>query len=156
MLTVAHPPHGTLGPAGFAARVGVGLLLIYLAFFWRDPSWRDPAAGLVVVPAVVTSLLAIRARRSPEPLIATGPVGHLANTVVILAFMLNPATAGTAFIFYGASMLVAAVRRAGGCEVSAISNTILGRDDQVGCPLFWPLDALEGAARRRSRQETAA
>jgi hypothetical protein len=145
-----------LGPAGLVARVSVGLLLIYLAFFWNDPSWRDPVAGLVLVPAIVTGLLALRARRSPEPLMATGPLGHLANAVVILAFVLNPATVGTAFIFYGASMLVAAVRRAGGCELTAISNALLGRDDQVGCPLFWPVDALEGAARRGRRRETAA
>ena len=153
MLIAAHC---RLGPAGLVARVSVGLLLIYLAFFWNDPSWRDPVAGLVGVPAIVTGVLAIRARRSPEPLIATGPVGHLANTVVILAFVLNPATVGTAFIFYGASMLVAALRRAGGCEVTAISNAVLGREDQVGCPLFWPVDALEDSVRRGRRQKTAA
>jgi hypothetical protein len=156
VLSPPSSPRCTPGPAGLVARVSVGLVLIYLAFFWNDPSWRDPVAGLVVVPAIVTGLLAIRARSSPEPLVATGPVGHLANTAVILAFVLNPATVGTAFLFYGASMLVAAVRRAGDCEVTAISNAVLGRDDQVGCPLFWPVDALEAATRRTRRQRTAA
>lgn len=148
--------HGRLGLVGAVARVAVGLLLIYLAFFWNDPSWRDPVAGLIVMPAVVTGLLALRARRSPEPLVATGPLGHLLNAAVILALVLNPATVGTAFIFYGASMLVAVARHAGGCEVTAISNALHGRCDQVGCPLFWPVDAIEGAARRGTEQRTVA
>jgi hypothetical protein len=54
-----------------------------------------------------------------------------------------PATAGASFLFYGASMLVAAARRGGGCQVTAISNALLKRDDQVGCPLFAPLDIAE-------------
>ena len=145
-----------LGPVGIGARVAVGVLLLYLAFFWNDASWVDPVAGLVVFPAIVTGLLALRAMWSPEPLVATGPVGHLANCVVILALVLNPVTAAPAFIFYGASMLVAATRRAGHCEVSAISNLILGRKDEVGCPLFWPLDTLEDTARRGRREKAAA
>ena len=34
-----------------------------------------------------------------------------------------------------------------GCEATVVSNLILGRDDQIGCPAFTPIDALE--ARRR-------
>jgi hypothetical protein len=148
--------HCDLGPVGTVARVLVGVLLIYLAFFWNDASRVDPVAGLVVFPAIVTGLLALRARRSPEPLVATGPVGHLVNCAVILALVLNPVTAGAAMIFYGASMLVAAVRRVGRCEVSVISNAVLGRRDEVGCPLFWPLDTLESAIRRGRRGAAAA
>ena len=37
----------------------------------------------------------------------------------------------------------AALRGYAGCEVLAMSNWLLGRDDQVGCALFWPLDQLE-------------
>jgi hypothetical protein len=48
-----------------------------------------------------------------------------------------------ALYFYGAAMLLAAVRGYGGCEVLAVSNWLLRRDDQVGCVLFWPVDALE-------------
>ena len=53
--------------------------------------------------------------------------------------------------FYGASMLLAAVRGYAGFEVLAVSNWRLGRDDQVGCVVFLPVDAVEtrlsGAAR---------
>ena len=143
-----------IGPAGVTARVAVGLLLIYLALFWNDASWRDPVAGLIVLPAIVTGILAIRARRSPEPLAATGPLGHAVNCAVILALTLNPVTVGAALIFYGASMLLAAAGRAGGCEVSAISNAVLDRRDQIGCPLFWPVDAIESIVRHRPQKET--
>jgi hypothetical protein len=45
-------------------------------------------------------------------------------------------------------MLVAVARRSGGCELTAISNAVLGRYDQVGCVLFAPLDLAESRVRR--------
>jgi hypothetical protein len=45
------------------------------------------------------------------------------------------------------SMLLAAPRSYAGCEVLAVPNWLLRRDDQVGCVLFAPVDALE---RRRA------
>jgi hypothetical protein len=44
-------------------------------------------------------------------------------------------------------MLLAAVRGCAGCEVLAVSNWLLHRDDQIGCLLFWPIDHAE---RRRT------
>jgi len=52
-------------------------------------------------------------------------------------------TSDAALIFYGASMLLAAARGYAGCEVLAVTNWLLRRDDQVGCVLFAPVDALE-------------
>jgi hypothetical protein len=40
-------------------------------------------------------------------------------------------------------MLLAAGRGYAACEVLAASNWVLGRDDQVGCLLFWPIDHAE-------------
>jgi hypothetical protein len=51
-----------------------------------------------------------------------------------------------ALIFYGASMLLAAARGYAGCEVLAVSNWMLRRDDQVGCAVFAPVDHLEAMA----------
>ena len=34
-----------------------------------------------------------------------------------------------------------------GCEAIVLSNLILGRDDQIGCPAFTPVDALEALRR---------
>jgi hypothetical protein len=45
-------------------------------------------------------------------------------------------------------MLLAALRGDGGCEVLAVSNWLLRRDDQVGCMVFWPVDQLERHLRR--------
>ena len=137
-----------IGPVGRTARLGVGLAFVALALFWREPDWADPVIGLIAMPILVIAIASVRARRGPEPLRATGPVGHALNTAVFLPLFFLPATAGAAFLFYGVSMLVAAVRRYGGCEVTAISNAVLRRDDQVGCVLFAPIDAVESHTRR--------
>jgi hypothetical protein len=107
--------------------------------------------GLVVLPGVAIGLFAWRARHHPAYLNATGPAGHLANALVFAPMLILPATAGGALLFYGSSMLVAAARRSGGCEVTVIANTVLGRDDQVGCILFAPIDLTERAINRDRR-----
>lgn len=138
---------GTIGPVGVAARVVVGLVFVAAALWWRDPTWADLLVGLVVMPAVAVGLLGWRARRRPDRLEATSPAAHCLNVVLFLPLFFIPATAGGAFLFYGVSMLVAAPRRSGGCEVTAIANAVLDRDDQVGCVLFGPIDAAEASRR---------
>ena len=59
-------------------------------------------------------------------------------------------TSDAASIFYGASMLLAALRGYGGCEVLAMSNWVLRRDDQVGCLVLGPVDLAE---RRLSQRQ---
>jgi len=51
-------------------------------------------------------------------------------------------TSDAVLIFYGASMLLAALRGYAGCEVLAVPNWLLRGDDQVGCVLFSPVDHL--------------
>ncbi len=85
----------------------------------------------------------LRARRSPGRLEAAGPAGHVLNLAVFLALYLWEPTSDAALVFYGASMLLAALRGYGGCEVLAVPNWLLRRDDQVGCAVFWPIDRLE-------------
>ncbi len=65
------------------------------------------------------------------------------NCAVIIALLVDPYTARGAELFYGATLLAAAWRGQPGCESTVISNWILGRDDQVGCPVFSPIDQLE-------------
>lgn len=139
-----------LGPVGRVARVVVGILFVYLALFWRDPDWIDPVLGLVAMPGAVLAGILLWTRRRPQPIRATGPLGHAVNLAVLIPLFALPATAGASFLFYGASMLVAAANRGGACEVTAVSNALLGRDDEVGCPLFGPLDAVEAWARARA------
>ena len=52
-------------------------------------------------------------------------------------------TGDAAVVFVGASMLLAAARGYAGCEVLAISNWLLRRDDRVGCIVFAPVDFAE-------------
>jgi hypothetical protein len=122
-------------------------VFVAAALWWRDPNWADVVVGLVVLPAVAVGLLGWRARRRPDRLEAISPAAHCLNVVLFMPLFFVPATAGGAFLFYGVSMFVAAWRRSGGCEVTAIANAVLGRDDQVGCVLFGPLDAAEAARR---------
>ena len=46
-------------------------------------------------------------------------------------------------------MMLAAIRGYAGCEILAISNFLLNRDDQIGCAAFTPLDLLERHLSRR-------
>ena len=55
--------------------------------------------------------------------------------------------AGSGALFYGSSLFLAAVLGYAGCELPAISNWNLRRDDQVGCFLFSPIDRLEARVR---------
>jgi hypothetical protein len=52
-------------------------------------------------------------------------------------------------MFVGTSMLLAAARGYAGCEVLAISNWLLRRDDQLGCMVFAPADLAESQLRRQ-------
>jgi hypothetical protein len=149
-----------IGPAGTALRAIVGVGLLYLAgavdgLPW-SVDWYDPVLGLVVLPAL-TLMIGLAARRSAaRPLRFTGPVGHALNCAVIVALVANPYTGGGAALFYAATVLAAAWRGQPGCEVTVLSNWILGRDDQVGCPLFAPIDAAEARHRHRPGRPLAA
>lgn len=147
-----------IGPIGTAARVVVGAVLLaeviagHASGGWRPDSWL---LAIVVFPVFLLAAQWVRARRRASRLQATGPVGHVLNMAVFLALYLSPsyapapeARSDAALIFYGASMLLAAVRGYAGCEVLAVSNWLLRRDDQVGCAVFAPIDLIEGAGRR--------
>jgi hypothetical protein len=150
-----------IGAIGTTARIVLGLLffcggLIGHRLFVVHGEIRtafEPfpvALGLIAFPAAVLALQWLRTRITPTRLEATGPVSTTINIVVLVALVLTPLyapplsfTSNAALVFYGASMLLAAVRGYSGCEVLAVSNWILGRDDQVGCLVLSPIDNLE-------------
>jgi hypothetical protein len=114
--------------------------------------------GLARRPAVLPTLTIIwqrwRADCDPERQVwLSGPIGHAATFAAFMALYLTPwyvptvsVLSDAVLIFYGPTMLVAAGRGHSGCEVLAISNWVLGRDDQVGCLLFEPIDRRERPA----------
>jgi len=150
-----------IGVLGTLARLGVGVwLLIDVAAAFRLDQWYKPVLGLLVFPAILMLGQWLRLRSTSTPLRATGLVGFLVNMAILLALYLTPwyfrplaFTSDATLYFYGASMLLAAVRGYGGCEVLAVSNWLLGRDDQVGCLIFSPVDALEARLTGITRQK---
>lgn len=154
-------PARQIGPAGTIARLLAGIALLssvvigHWANFWLLP-W---IVGLLAFPAIALGSHRLRSRYAPGRLMAIGPVAHVLNIAVFFALYLTPYyapalkfTSDAALLFYGASMLVAAVRGYAGCEVLAISNWLLRRNDQIGCLVFGPVDAIEDRAQhRRSR-----
>jgi hypothetical protein len=141
-----HDTAISIGPAGVIARATVGAMLVALELFWRDPKWWDPLVAFGLA-ALIYGFMAIRARRTAAPLNATGPVAHALSVLAPIPLLLLPATSGGALLFYGGSMLLAASRQTGGCEVTVASNAALGRADQLGCALFAPVDAVERARK---------
>jgi hypothetical protein len=150
-----------IGPIGTATRLIGAAVLLYLAFFdgasW-GLEWYDLAVGLGVLPAAMIAFGLGARRYASGPVRFTGSAGTTANCLLLIALAVNPYTAGGAALFYGATLLVAAWRGQPGCEGTVVSNVILGRDDQLGCPLFSPIDDAEARlkARRSAREPRAA
>lgn len=143
----------TIGPIGTTARAVLGVLLVGLVAIgpFRPSAW---ALGLLGFPVVLLAWQWVRTRRNPASFQATGPAGFAVNAAVFFALLLTPwyapafaVTNNAALVFYGASMLLAAARGYAGCEVLAVSNWLLRRDDQVGCAVFELIDRPERARR---------
>lgn len=156
-----------IGPIGTVARVVLGLFLLIDGLLGGTVAVShgqlrtgfEPLGvllGVIAFPALLLAWQWLRARRNPARFEETGPVGTAINMVIFLALFLTPwyarafsFTSDAALVFYGASMLLAAIRGYGGCEVLAISNWVLSRDDQVGCFVLSPVDYLERRLRHR-------
>jgi hypothetical protein len=149
-----------IGYVGTAFRVVLGVVLLFFGaqgsrFILIHGHFRFAFDGLSVLVGVVLAAVVLAAhwlllRHRATPLRATGPVGTTINFLVIAALLFAPSYAprvyfvgGGAAVFYGVSMLLAALRGTRACELLTISNWVLGRDDQVGCPVLTPLDNLE-------------
>jgi len=141
-----------IGPIGTTTRLIAAAALLYLALFdgasW-GLRWYDALLGLVVLPGLMLTIALVARHRRTGPIRFTGATGTMLNCAVIVALLANPYTAEGAALFYGVTLLAAAWRGQPGCEATVISNWILRRDDQIGCPTFSPIDHAEG--RRASR-----
>jgi hypothetical protein len=140
-----------IGPFGTVARLTVGIGWLLVTWRYDSIEWGDILLGLVGFPAVALLFQVLRLRSTPDPLRATGPIDQFVNLGIGAVLLLTPFTNDAASLFYSTSMLLAAVRGSAGCEVLAISNTLLRRDDVVGCPIFFCLDAMDVDTTGRSR-----
>jgi hypothetical protein len=106
----------------------------------------DAVLALLAFAFTVSAVVPLRRRDAP-PVRLTGAGGCCLNFAIgAAAFIVFPVAA---LLFYGASMLVAAVRGYAGCELFAVSNWIWRRDDQIACPVFHPVDVAEARAQQR-------
>jgi hypothetical protein len=156
--------HRQIGPIGTAIRLPVGLFLLYIGFVDGPPladgfewglRWYDVVVGAVALPAIMLGLGLVARRYAPEGIRFMGVTGTLLNGAVLVA-LANPYTGGGAALFYGAMILIAATRGQAGCEGTVLSNWVLHRNDQIGCPAFTPIDVAEERLRRARREAPAA
>jgi hypothetical protein len=141
MLTRRRIARG-IGPLGTGARAVAGAAMLLGAIIIGIGT-LDAVLGLFVFPLAVAAVVAIRGRKA-TPVRLMGLEGHCINcTVAAAAFVLVPVAA---LLFYGGSMLVAAVRDYAGCEIFAVSNWLWRRDDQIACTVFHFVDLAERRA----------
>jgi hypothetical protein len=144
-----------IGTFGTVARVLVGAALLVLAFADQPHEWawgvepHELVLGLGVFPVVMVGIGLLAGRYSDGPLHLTTSAGTTGNCVIIIALFAIPYTTGAAALFYGTSLIVGALQGLPDCEATALSNLILRRDDQIGCPVFTPIDAWESRLKRR-------
>lgn len=140
-----------IGPVGTACRVVVGLGLLVLA-------WYDAKSGLLfwvlvlgalVFPLVMVAVVLVARRFVDGPIRFMGSRGLTLNCLVLVVLFTVPYTRGAAALFYGVSLLAAAALALPGCEATVLPNALLGRDDQIGCPVFSPIDAAERSRAAR-------
>lgn len=141
-----------IGPIGTTARAVVGVASIILAVVTGEFALYSVPLGLLGFPAVLLAVQWVRLRWNPHSLRATGQTATFLNFLVAVPFFIVTETRAATFLFYGASMLLAAARGYAGCEVLAISNWLLRRNDQVGCVVFSPIDVAEARAGRDAPQ----
>jgi hypothetical protein len=145
----------SLGPIGTLARLVFGGALIAVVSlspgWWasKGPLWLDVLFGLVVLPTSLIAIQWVRTRFTTDRLEATDRLAYCVNLVGGAALFAFDYTRDAAALFFGTSMLLAAVRGYSGCEVLAISNTMLSRNDQVGCLIFSPVDEIEARIGRK-------
>ena len=144
-----------IGPIGTIGRFLLGPLLIYFGFYSPleniTPStsisllpgyWDDLFVGIVMLPMVMVLIQLAWSKIKNQPIKATGSIGFGLNILITIFLFYTPLHHAMWF-YLGFSLLVAAARGYAGCEVMAISNWVTGRNDQVGCVIFSPLDAIE-------------
>ena len=133
---------------GTVARVVFGAAL--LGWAWADGLGLHTVVVAGGLGAAVAGFQLLRLRVTDTDLQVTDPVAHCINIVAFVVLASVDVNRSGLFVFYGLSALVAAARGSAGCEVTAISNWLLGRNDQVGCVLFTPIDVAERRLPARS------
>ena len=156
-LNTSPSQQRAIGPIGTVGRVILGLCLILVAVWnpeWWGAGglrWYEAVLGLVGFPAAVLLIHWLWLQVSTDRVDATGGLGFCVNLAVGIALVSIPYTRDAFALFLGSSLLLAAAWGYAGCEVTAISNWLLRRDDQVGCVVFSPIDEVEAQLTRKAK-----
>jgi hypothetical protein len=143
----------SIGPFGTVARLGVGAALLVLAFagvLHDGVAWYEGLAGFVGLPVGIVVVQVMAARVVGRRFEATDGLAFWTNFAVGAVLFGVDSTRDIAALFFGSSLILAAARGYAGCEVLAVSNFVLRRQDQVGCVLFSPIDELEARVTDRA------
>ena len=140
-----------IGPIGTASRVVGGVVVIVVPLTVWGSTWWDWAAGLLGFPLLAAAAgTAVAALHTREPARSRQTGWGLALTLVVVVLgsataltYLTPIDGTGVWIFLGASMVLAAAKGYGGCEVLAFANAVTGRHDMIGCLLYAPIDTAE-------------
>jgi hypothetical protein len=154
-----------IGPLGTLARIAGGVVAIALPIALDGLTVFEAAIALIALPLIaaiaaplITSIfrrLAPNALQSRQAICSAPGCSLIAVMVVANSALVDLTSANgnvTIWVWLGASMLVAAARGYGGCEVLAVSNLITGRREEIGCILYTPIDLLEASRRARTEQ----
>ncbi len=137
-----------IGPVGTLGRLALGVFFLGpCLLLWAPPGPFDPVLGLVLFPAAFVLAQGAYQASAGKRLEATGPVAMTVNVALAVLLLSIDATRSATAIFLGASFLLAAYRGYAGCEATAISNWIMRRDDQMGCVILAPFDAVDAGGR---------
>ena len=148
-----------IGPVGTVARLIVAAAALVLPATLDEFSGWDLLVGLVALPVLATAAFAV-VRAGYERYVVGGLASQAGTccgastwllAIVLAAVVplaaLTPVTFTAFWLWIGASLVLAATRGYGGCEILAFPNVLTGRRDQVGCILFTPIDQAEARGR---------
>lgn len=140
-------------PVGRTLRFLVGAWLVFVVMInLHRPDWRTAVVLLVTLAAlsVYYGLLHRLLGRRPINAVLAKVVALLPLAVFLLARDTDIQVGILAF--YGISLLLAAVRGDGGCEVMSLPNLVFQQTTHLPCLLFSPLDRLEERIRHAARR----
>jgi hypothetical protein len=148
---------GRIGPWGIVTRAiaGAGSVAWALAVPHHHPlldlplagsrTWGS-VAGIVLLPGLVTLAVALRGRSAPPLRLGHGAACLVTASVVLLAQFFPVAV----LTWIGATLLLLAILGDSGCELLALPNLLLRRNDYLVCLPFSAVDAWE-SHRTRAR-----
>jgi len=98
-------------------------------------------AGIVVLPGLLTLVVALRGRSAPPLRLGHGHAWAVTVVVVLLAQVFPVAI----LVGIGGTLVLLAVLGRGGCEVMTVPNLVLRRHDYLVCLPFTAIDTWERA-----------